>query len=395
MTGARMSGGSRAAVDELAIFGGEPVFSQPRHVGRPNIGDRDRILSLVSDVLDSRWLTNNGPRVVELERRVADLCGAEHCVVVCNATTGLQLGATALGMSGEVLMPAFTFVGTAHALSFIGASPVFCEVDPRTHCLDPDAVLAALTPHTTGIVGVHLWGRSGHAEALERIARSNGVPLMFDAAHALGCTTGLGSLEVVSLHATKVANAGEGGAMLTADSDLASRLRLMRNFGFVGLDTVNTLGTNAKMSEISAAVGLGTLESFDAFVEVNRRHHRRYTRQLGAVPGLTMVRYADHHNFHYVVIEVPAEVREDLLEVLWAENVFARRYFHPGCHRHPPYRDAGCHLPLTDELCSRVVTLPTGTAMSEQDVDRVCALIRNVISHAPEIRRRLQTGSPA
>lgn len=378
-----------ADLSELAIFGGEPAFAEPRHVGRPNIGNRERVLSLISGALESRWLTNDGPLVVELERRLAELCKADHCVAVSNATAGLQLAVAALGVSGEVIMPAFTFVGTAHAVRWIGLTPVFCEIDPATHTLDPAAVEESVTARTGAIVGVHLWGRSGHADELAALGRDHELPIIFDAAHALGCTTGLGEVEVLSLHATKIANAAEGGAILTSDGALAERLRRMRNFGFVDYDTVGMLGTNAKMSELSAAMGIASLESFSEFVEINRRNHRRYADELADLDELSTIEYESHHNFHYLVLEVPARLRDDLVTVLQAENVFARRYFYPGCHRHEPYQATAPALPRTEDLAARVVTLPTGTMMHDDDIARVCALIRLAVEHSAEIHDRL------
>jgi dTDP-4-amino-4,6-dideoxygalactose transaminase len=378
-----------ADLADLAVFGADPSFVAPRHVGRPNIGDTDRVLSLVSSALQTRWLSNDGPLVDEFEADVAAVSGAEYCVAVSNATVGLQLAAAALGITGDVLMPSFTFVGTAHAMRWIGLTPVFCEIDPATHTLDPAAVESALTPRTGGIVGVHLWGRAGHAGELADLARTHDLPLVFDAAHALGCTTGLGDVEVLSFHATKVANAAEGGAILTDDPSLAERLRRMRNFGFVDYDTVDMLGTNAKMNELSAAMGIASLEAFDQFVDVNRRNHRRYTDELGDLADVQIVEYDDRQNCHYIVLEVPPALRNDLIAVLHAENVFARRYFHPGCHRHAPYRGTAWTLPATEAVSARVVTLPTGTAMDEDDVARVCAVVRFVVEHAPEVQRRL------
>jgi dTDP-4-amino-4,6-dideoxygalactose transaminase len=378
-----------ADLDELAIFGGTPAFAQPRHVGRPNIGDPDRVLSLISQALTSRWLTNDGPLVDAFEARVGALAGAEHCVAVSSATSGLQLAAVALGVTGEVIMPSFTFIGTAHAMRWVGLTPVFCEIDPDTHTLDPASAQRAVTPRTGAIVGVHLWGRPGHAQELVDLGRAHDVPVLFDAAHSLGCTTGLGAVEVLSFHATKVANAAEGGAILTSDTALAERLRRMRNFGFVDFDTVGMLGTNAKMSELSAAMGIASLESFDRIVELNRRNYRRYEEELAGVDEVKLIEYAEPQNFQYIVVEVPATLRDDLVAVLRAENLLARRYFHPGCHRHEPYRRVATPLPVTEGVSGRVLTLPTGPEMDEHDIAQACAVIRLAVERAPELQRRL------
>jgi dTDP-4-amino-4,6-dideoxygalactose transaminase len=327
----------------------------------------------------------------------------EHCVAVANGTLGLQLLAKAAGLTGEVVMPSFTFIGTAHAFAWIGLTPVFCDIDADTHTLDPAAVERAITPATSAIVGVHLWGRPCDVGALEEIAARHGLPLFFDAAHALGCSYGdrtvggLGDAEVLSFHATKVANAAEGGAIATGDGELADRMRLMRNFGFSDYDRVAGLGVNAKMSELSAALGLASLDAFDGFVEVNRRNHERYVAELGDVGGVSVLPYepGERHNFQYVVLELSDAVlerlpRDDLVAVLHAENVLARRYFSPGCHRQEPYRATEWSLPVTDDVSARVVVLPTGTAVGERDIATVCAIVRAAIVNGELVRERLR-----
>jgi dTDP-4-amino-4,6-dideoxygalactose transaminase/glycosyltransferase involved in cell wall biosynthesis len=364
----RLHPGSRRAPGELALLGGTPAFAEPLHVGRPNVGDRARLFERLGEALDRRWLTNVGPLTVEFEQRVADAAGARHGVAVCNATAGLELAARALDLTGEVVMPAFTFVAGAHAMQWLGLSPVFCDVDPRTHNLDPARVEAAITPRTTAILAVHVWGRPCPVDALGALARRRGLRLVYDAAHAFGCSAGrrgiggFGDATVFSFHATKFVNAGEGGAIVTDDDALAARLRLMRGFGFTDYDTVSSLGINAKMSELAAAMGLTSLDAMDDFVTVNRRNHEAYARQLDGLPGLSLVRYdaADRPNYQYVVLEVDEAAaglsRDELLQVLHAERVLARRYFYPGVHRMEPYRtlqpDAGRALPATERLAA-------------------------------------------
>jgi dTDP-4-amino-4,6-dideoxygalactose transaminase len=396
----------RETLEELAIFAGEPAFDEPLHVGRPNIGDRERLLQRIGDVVDRRWLTNDGPLVKEFERRVAEIAGAEHCVAVSSGTVGLQLAARALGFSGEVVMPSFTFGATAHALTWIGLTPAFCEIDRRTHTIDPVAVARAITPATGGILAVHLWGRPCDVEPLAELAQEWGLPLLFDAAHALGCSRhgrvvgSFGDAEVFSFHGTKIVSSGEGGAVTTNDGELASRLRLMRNFGFVEYDTVSDLGTNGKMSELAAAMGLTSLDSFEDFVAVNRRNYGCYESELAEVPGLALLRddEGERRNYQYVVVEVsPGDSaerwRDELVAVLHAENVLARRYFHPGCHRMAPYADGAepgaASLPVTEDIAARVLTLPTGTAIHESEIVTICSILRVAAENAAELRRRL------
>ena len=392
-------------VDDLAIFGGESQFQTPLHVGRPNLGDRDDILERIGSVLDRRWLTNDGPCVLEFESRVADLIGVKHCVAVSSGTMALELAVRALGMTGEVIVPSFTFVGTAHALLWQGITPVFCDIDPGTHNIDPARVEELITPRTTGIIGVHLWGRPCDVDALQGIAAKHGLRLLFDAAHAFGCTCHgepigrFGDAEVFSFHATKCVNTCEGGAVVTNDSQFAERVRTARNFGFVDYDRVASVGVNGKLNEISAAVGLSSLDAMGEFIRVNRRNHEHYRVELRNVPGVSVAAYdsAESGNYHYVVVEIDEAVaglsRDILAEILRRENVLARRYFYPGCHRMKPYCDlypsAGANLPETERLCSRVLCLPNGTAVAVDEIDRLCQIVRFATSHAAQVRERL------
>jgi dTDP-4-amino-4,6-dideoxygalactose transaminase len=390
-------------IDDLAVFGGPPQFSEPLHVGRPNIGNRERFLERVSDLLDRRWLSNNGKYVQEFERRVSDRLGVKHCVAVCNGHLGLEIAARALDLSGEVIVPSMTFVSTAHALAWLGIEPVFCDVNEVTYTLDPRHVEDRIGPRTTGILGVHLWGAPCAVTALTGIARRHGLRLLFDAAHAFDCSHdgrmigGFGDVEVFSFHATKFFNSFEGGAITTNDDEVAERARLLRNFGFSDYDTVVSLGINGKMSEIAAAMGLTNLEAIDEFTAANYENYLAYEAATKDIRGLTLVsgRSLARQNHQYVVLDVDPGAagltRDQLVDVLWAENVLARRYFFPGCHRLEPYRSTGDHvrLPVTDRVLARVLTLPTGTAVGVPLVAEICDVIRFAIDHGDEVARRL------
>jgi dTDP-4-amino-4,6-dideoxygalactose transaminase len=280
---------------------------------------------------------------------------------------------------------------------------VFVDVGPDTHTIDPARVEAAITAETSAILGVHLWGRACEVEALEAIADKRGLALLFDAAHALGCSHrgrwvgGFGDAEVMSFHATKVANAAEGGAVLTNDDELAARMRVIRNFGFVALDEVVSLGTNAKLNELCAAMGLTSLESFDEFVAANQRNHEAYASELADLDGVELVSFdpAEANNFHYAVVELsPAFIerlpRDDLVAALHAENVLARRYFSPGCHRVEPYATSAPALPVTEDLSERLVALPTGTAVGPAEIAAIAAIARRAVDEAPAVRERVQ-----
>lgn len=393
-------------LSRLAIFGGVPSFSEKLHVGRPNIGNQEQLLARINDILNRRWLSNNGPCVQELEQRIAGFAGVRHCIAMCNATIALEILIRALGLTGEVVVPSFTFIATAHALQWQGITPVFCDVDLETHNLDPKRVAQALTPRTTGIIGVHLWGRACDVAALSEIAGARGLKLIFDAAHAFGCsyrgqTIGsFGDAEVFSFHATKFFNSFEGGAVVTNNDDLAHKIRLMMNFGFAGYDDVVELGTNGKMTEACAAMGLENLLSLTDYVETNRNNYEHYRRELARIPGLSLLSFDEQekNNYQYVVIEVDENTihvsRDQLVEILWAENVLVRRYFYPGCHRMEPYRtqfpNAATVLPKTERLVQRVLVMPTGTAVTGDEITRLCGVVEMVVRNGAEVRRRLE-----
>lgn len=375
---------------DLAINGAAPAFDAPLHVGRPNISNKQGFLDRAETILDNQWLTNNGPMVQEFESRIAEQLGVRHCIAMCNGTIALEIAIRALGLQGEVIVPSWTFVATAHALYWQGITPVFADIDPATHNLDPDAVRRMITPRTTGIIGVHVWGRAAPVDALQAIADGHGLKLMFDAAHAFGSTYRgqsigrFGACEVFSFHATKAFNTMEGGAVTTNDDALADALRLMRNFGFKGYDNVVHPGTNGKMIEVCAAMGLANLDGFDAIVEANTRNHAAYQAALAGIPGVRLLDYdpAERNSHHYIVAEIgpdcPAS-RDDLIAALHAENVLARKYFWPGCHGMQPYRDlfphAGLMLPETERIAGRVVILPNGFSAD----GAVIATVANVI----------------
>lgn len=395
------------AIENFAIFGDLPAFDEPLYVGRPNIGDRDQFIERINDILDRRWLTNYGKYVQEFEHRVAEIVDVKHVVAICNGTIAIEILARALGMTGEVIVPSATFIATAHALQWQQITPIFCDIDPRSHNIDPAQVDKLITPRTTGIMGVNLWGRPCDIAALEHISARHGLKLIFDSSHAFGCSYkgkmigGFGLAETFSFHATKVVNCCEGGALVTNDDELAAKARLMTNFGFRGYDNVDHIGTNGKMNEMAAAMGVTSLDAFDSYIEKNRANYNLYRENLSGVPGLQMLLYneKERNNFQYIVVEVDEVItgisRDRIIEILHKENVFARRYFYPGCHRMEPYRsyfpDAHLLLPKTEWILNRVMVLPSGTTITDGDIKGVCDLIRTIVAKGPEVSHLLSS----
>jgi dTDP-4-amino-4,6-dideoxygalactose transaminase len=382
----------------------KPAFSTALHVGRPNVGNKEVLMRRIEGILDRRWFSNNGPMVQEFEALVAKRLDVKHCIAMCNGTVALEIAIRALGLRGEVIVPSYTFIATAHALQWQEITPVFADIDPVTHNLDPVSVERMITPRTTGIIGVHLWGRPSRIEALQDIANRHQLKLMFDASHAFGCTHDgrhigqFGRCEVFSFHATKFFNTFEGGAVVTNDEELAAKMRLMKNFGFSDYDKVIYSGTNGKMTEVCAAMGLTGLESLDEFISVNRRNYHAYRDALVGLEGLTLLQYNEEErcNYQYIVIDVAPGFplsRDELIRVLHANNVLARRYFWPGCHNMKPYRDyyphAGMLLPNTNAVSQRVIVLPTGTAVEPKSINAIIGIIRSAVSSVTTVKAAL------
>jgi dTDP-4-amino-4,6-dideoxygalactose transaminase len=392
--------------EDLALFGAPPAFTEKLHVGRPNTGNRQQLLQRINDILDRRWLTNSGPYVQEFEHKIATMLGVKHCIAMCNGTVALEIAIRAVGLTGEVIVPSMTFIATAHALQWQEITPVFCDIDPLTHNLDPKRIEAMITPRTSGIIGVHVWGRPCYVEELAEIANRRQLKLLYDAAHAFGCSHkgqmigNFGEAEVLSFHATKFFHTFEGGAVVTNNDDLAAKIRLMKNFGFTGYDNVVYIGTNGKMNEISAAMGLTLLESLDELVSANYDNYKQYQQELANIPGIRLTTYdeTERCNYQYIVLEIEEAItsvsRDQLVDILQAENVAARRYFYPGCHQMEPYRSyfphAGLLLPETEKLVKRLLSLPTGTTIDAPEISQICQIIRLVVEYGAEVQERLQ-----
>lgn len=393
---------------DLAVFGGRPHFDRPLHVNKPNAADRERLFRRIEGMLDRRWLSD-GVLVREFETEIARVTGTRHCVATCNGTLAIEVTVAAMGLTGEVIVPSFTFMATAQALRWRGLTPVYCDVDPATHNIDPAHAEGMISPRTSAIMGVHLWGNPCDVDALEDVARRHGVRLFFDAAHALGsrrgplAVGGFGEAEVFSFQATKFVNSAEGGAVTTDDDQLAQRLRAARDLGFDERDQVVGLGTNAKMSELSAALGLTHLERMDDLVEANRATVARYRDGLAEAAGVALFEGdgtgSSNEQFVVTVIDdaVTGIPRDDILRVLRAENILAQRYFHPGCHRLDPLNGpagggGGEALPVTDALARTVLVLPGGASVTEDEVRGVCRTLRLVVEHGAEIGAALREG---
>jgi dTDP-4-amino-4,6-dideoxygalactose transaminase len=350
-------------------------FDTPRYVTRPVMPPLDAYTELLRGVWDRRWLTNDGELHQRLERELEAYLGVNHASLFCNGTLSLLVALQALDLRvGEVITTPFTFPATTNVLHWNRLRPVFCDVDPVTLNIDPERVSAAFTDQTRAILAVHVYGQPCDVAALQELGARHGVPVVYDAAHAFGVRLNgqplleWGNVSSLSFHATKLFTTGEGGALVTADPALDSRIRSLKNFGIADEETVLAPGINAKMSELSAAFGLLRLRDVDAEIAARAQVTAAYRRSLDGVPGLTLPPQPANVtlNHSYFPILVDAHVfgldRDELYTALRLFNVIARKYFYPLTSHYEwdrcyPSADPA-NLPVAERAALRVLCLP-------------------------------------
>lgn len=388
--------------EEFACAGGSPAFSSAIPVGQLYFPDWEQYEAAVRGIIQRRYYSSHGPLVRELESRLEAYLGVRNAVVVTNGTLGLYLVALALGLKGKVIMPSFTFIATAQAFLLAGIEPVFCDVDPLTHHLTPEAAEAVLEDGVCAVCAVNLWGGTVDVPGLEGWARSHGLPLIFDSAHAFGVQRAegmvgrFGQAEVFSFHATKVMSATEGGCISTDDDDLAERLRNIRSDNGVRRPMAVPLTVSARMSEAQAAIALMSLDDFERRMANNRDIFETYRSTLAAAPGVRIFEPNGVLNSSYqnVVVEISETEyglsRDNLWAILRAEGVQVRRYFKPGTHRCVPFDSIRPQqveaLPVTDGLCRTVLQLPIGARLTSADAATISRVIRDAHVHAEVLR---------
>ncbi|MGH2863356.1 MAG: aminotransferase class I/II-fold pyridoxal phosphate-dependent enzyme [Solirubrobacteraceae bacterium] len=391
----------------LACLGGEPAFTRPIPVGQLYFPSWERYEQAMAGIFDRGWYTNHGPLAREFEERLARFFGVKHAIAVTNATVGLIMALRCLGLEGKVVVPGFTFVASAQSISWAGLEVKFCDVDRATHQVTVATLAEALDPDVSAILAVNLWGGTCRPAAIAAFARERGLKLVFDSAHGAGVTCdgvplgGFGDAEVFSFHATKVLSATEGGCICTDNDELAARLRNMRSSYGSGPPVAVPLTSNGRFSEAQAAIGLMSLEDLPA----NRAHNERifdvYRQGLSGITGLNMVEPADtdRSNYQYAVAEVDHDAcglsRDGVLRALHAEQVIARRYFHPGVHRTMPYRAEPdrWQLPVTDQLCGGLLQLPIGALLSEDDAIQIIELLARIDANGAAVAGAVGGGS--
>jgi len=374
-----------------AIRGGRPMFPEGLPLARPTIRDPAAVAERLRAVLESGVLTN-GPRVAELEERAAAYLGVRHAVAVSSCTAGLMLVLRGAGLTGDVVLPSFTFQATAHAVSWNGLRPTFADIDAETLTLSAGAAARATGMRTSAILATHTYGTPADVDGLAQAATRSGIRLFFDAAHAFGARHGdrriggFGDAEVFSLTPTKPLVAGEGGIVATDDDALAGEVRLGRDYGKEPDYDCRIIGLNARMSELHAVVALASLEGIDERVARRNEVARAYREALGTVPGLGFpsVRDGDLSTYKDLTILVEAERfgmdASSLGEALAPEGIETRRYYAPPVHHTRAYRAVanGGNLSVTDQAAHRVLTLPLWEGMTEDQVGLVAEAVSRV-----------------
>lgn len=361
-------------------------------LARPRVRAPEVVAREVLEILESGVLTN-GPHVRTFERLAADYLGVRHCVAVSSCTSGLMLVLRAAGLTGDVIVPSFTFAATAHAVMWNGLRPVFADVDPGTLTLDPSAVRRAIGARTSAILATHLYGTPCDVDALGELAAEHGVRLFYDAAHAFGSSHGdahvggFGDAEVFSLSPTKVLVAGEGGVIATNDDELAERCRIGLDYGNPGDYDCSFVGLNARMSELHAAVARASLADLDERIEERNLVAGRIREGLRGVPGISFPQVCpgDRSTVKDLTILVDPELygrnADELRSFLLHMGIETKRYYSPPVHRMRAYRRAGlgASLPVTERAAERALTLPLWAGMDgeiDRVADRVCAAQR-------------------
>ncbi len=369
-------------------------------VTSPLLPPLDEFIPYLQQIWDSKWITNNGSFHLQLEQALTDYLGIDYLSLFTNGTLPLITALQALRITGEVITTPYSFVATTHALWWNGIKPVFVDIDPKTGNLDPDKIEAAITPRTTAIMPVHVYGQPCDVERIQHIANTYGLKVIYDAAHAFGVkihgesVLKKGDMSTLSFHATKVYNTVEGGAMVVPNAETKRRIDDLKNFGFHDEVTVVAPGINSKMDEIRAAYGLLNLRYVDAAIAARKEVAKKYVNALQDVRGITLFdcetqllqSTQDYDwNCSYFPVLVDAETfgmsRDELYAKMKAQNVLGRRYFYPLISEFSTYRGlpsaAPENLPNAHRMADNVICLPMHHALTDEDIARVINCIKN------------------
>lgn len=360
-------------------------------VTSPLLPSLEEFMPYLQEIWHSKWITNNGSFHRKLEEKLCKYLGVEYLSLFTNGTLPLITALQAMRISGEVITTPYSFVATTHALWWNGIKPVFVDIDPSTGNIDPDKIEAAITPKTTAIMPVHVYGIPCNTDEIQQIADKYGLKVIYDAAHAFGVRVNgtsilnAGDMSTLSFHATKTYNTIEGGALVCHDEKTKQRIDYLKNFGFAGETQVIAPGINSKMDEVRAAYGLLNLKRVDAAIEARRQVAVCYREALRGVKGIRVMEDIPgvRHNYAYFPIFVNASeyglTRDELYFKMRERGVFGRRYFYPLISEFSTYRglesSARENLPNAYKMADEVICLPMHHNLSESDVNRIIGTI--------------------
>ncbi|BAL22703.1 DegT/DnrJ/EryC1/StrS aminotransferase family protein [Azoarcus sp. KH32C] len=366
-------------------------MSKPLYVTRPFLPPLEELQPYLEEIWANRQLTNGGPFHQQLEASLCQYLGVEHISLFANGTLALVTALQALRITGEVITTPYSFVATAHSLLWNGIKPVFVDIDPESLNLDPEKIEAAITPQTTAILPVHVYGRPCATERIQKIADTYGLKVIYDAAHAFavedrgGSILRHGDLSILSFHATKVFTTFEGGAIVSPDAKTKKRIDYLKNFGFADEVTVVAPGINGKMNELQAAIGLAQLKHIDAALSERAAIDRRYRELLSDIPGIRCLpapESARHNHSYFPIMVEPAFAlsRDQLYQCLREHDIYARRYFYPLISEFPMYRAlpsaAHSNVPVAVSTSSKVICLPIFPQLGADELESIASVIR-------------------
>jgi len=362
-------------------------------VTQPLFPPLDEFIPYLEDIWKRKWLTNNGYYHQELEKALCEYLKVPYISLFTNGTLPLMVALQVLEIAGEVITTPYSFVATTHALWWNNIKPVFVDVEEKTGNLDTDRIEAAITPKTTAILPVHVYGTPCNTEAIQQIADKHGLKVIYDAAHAFGVEKDgksiltAGNISTLSFHATKTYNTAEGGALVCHDEATKKKIDYLKNFGFAGETEVVMPGINGKMDEIRSALGLLNLKYVDNAIEKRRQVASQYRLKLANVPGITMMDEIPNVKLNYTYFPIFVNKdkygmsRDELYEKLKSHNIYGRRYFYPLISTFSPYRDLDSakseNLPIATKLADSVICLPIYVDLTMDDVERICGVLKN------------------
>lgn len=369
------------------------MTDKPIYVTSPLLPSLDDFTSSLEEIWESKILTNNGSFHKKLEKELATYLKVPYLCLFTNGTLPLITALQAMRITGEVITTPFSFVATTHSLWWNGIKPVFVDIDPKTCNLDPNKIEAAITPRTTAIMPVHVYGKPCDTEKIQEIADKYGLKVIYDAAHAFGVEVNgesilkAGDMSTLSFHATKVFNTLEGGALIVRDEQTKKRIDYLKNFGFANETEVVAPGINSKMDEVRAAFGLLNLKIVDEAISIRQQIAIKYRENLKGVPGITF--FEDmagvRHNYSYFPIFIDEEIygmtRDELYFKMKEQNIWGRRYFYPLISTFSTYRGLESakpeNLPIATKMANKVICLPMHHGLTETDIERILKLIIN------------------